>query len=104
MSRIVVHLQAEEFVRALAPEPRGRLVKAMKALPAGDIKQLEGRLSGYSRLRVGGYRIIFSDSVKNGIRVFDCIFAERRPIVYELFEQIAAEQALGSHTKASSPS
>ncbi|MBI4324140.1 MAG: hypothetical protein HY674_02635 [Chloroflexi bacterium] len=59
MNRIVVHPQAEAFVRALAPEPRGRLVKAMKGLPAGDTKQLEGRWSGYSRLRVGGYRVIF---------------------------------------------
>lgn len=66
----------------------------MKALPAGEINALEGRLSGYSRLRVGGYRIIFADTVKNGVRTFDCLFAERRSIVYELFEQILAEQAL----------
>jgi mRNA-degrading endonuclease RelE of RelBE toxin-antitoxin system len=94
MAKVVVHPQAEAFVRALAPEPRGRLVRAMKALPAGDTKQLEGRLSGYFRLRVGGFRIIFSDSVKEGVRLFDCLFAERRPTVYELFEQILAEQAL----------
>ena len=94
MSRVVVHPQAERFVRALAPEPRKRLIKAMKALPGGDVKALEGRLAGYFRLRVGGYRIIFSDSMRNSARTFDCIFAERRPIVYELFEQILVEEAL----------
>jgi mRNA interferase RelE/StbE len=94
MSKVVVHGQAERFVRALAPEPRRRLIKALKALPSGEIKALEGRLAGYFRLRVGGYRIIFADSVKNKVRTFDCIFAERRPVVYELFEQILIEQAL----------
>jgi hypothetical protein len=29
-----------------------------------------------------------------GVRTFDCLFAERRPIVYELFEQLLVEQAL----------
>jgi mRNA-degrading endonuclease RelE of RelBE toxin-antitoxin system len=94
MSKVVVHGHAERFVTALAPEPRRRLIKAMKALPSGEIKALEARLAGYYRLRVGGYRIIFADSVKNKVRTFDCIFAERRPVVYELFEQILVEQAL----------
>ena len=94
MNRVLIHPQAEEFVRSLAPEPRLRLLRAMKALPAGDSKALEGRLSGYWRLREGGYRIIFRDEVKEGVRTFDCIFAERRPIVYDLFEQLLVEQAL----------
>jgi mRNA-degrading endonuclease RelE of RelBE toxin-antitoxin system len=94
MRKVVIHSQAEAFVRALAPEPRRRQVAAMKALPRGDILALEGRLAGYWRLRSGGYRILYADSVRDGIRVFDCLFAERRPIVYDLFEQILAEQAL----------
>ncbi len=94
MNRVVVHPQTETFMRALAPEPRRRLVRALKALPTGDIKALEGRLSGYWRVRVGGYRIIYADSVKAGIRTFDCLFAERRSLVYELFEQILVEEAL----------
>lgn len=75
MSKVLVHPQAEAFVRALAPEPRRRLIRALKALPTGDIKALEGGLSGYWRVRVGGYRIIYADSVKAGIRTFDCLFA-----------------------------
>jgi mRNA-degrading endonuclease RelE of RelBE toxin-antitoxin system len=94
MNKVIVHPQAEAFVRALAPEPRRRLVRVMKALPAGDTKALEGRLSGYRRLRVGGFRILYAESVKDGVRTFDCLFAERRSLVYELFEQIVIEEAL----------
>jgi hypothetical protein len=58
MNRVVLHPQTETFMRALAPEPRRRLVRALEALPTGDINALEGRLSGYWRVRVGGYRIV----------------------------------------------
>lgn len=94
MNKVVVHPQVEAFVRALAPEPRRRLVRAMKSLPAGETRTLEGKLSGYRRLREGGFRILYADSVKDGVRTFDCLYAERRSVVYELFEQILAEQAM----------
>jgi len=94
MNKVIVHPQVEAFVRSLAPEPRRRLTQAMKALPSGQILPLEGRLAGFWRMRAGGYRIIFADSVQGGNRTFDCLFAERRPLVYELFEQIVTEQAL----------
>jgi mRNA-degrading endonuclease RelE of RelBE toxin-antitoxin system len=71
----------ERFIKTLAPEPRRRLVRAMKQLPAGETKALEGRLVGYCRLREGGYRIVYADAVKEGRRTFDCLFVERRPIV-----------------------
>jgi hypothetical protein len=32
--------------------------------------------------------------VKDRVRTFDCLFAERRSLVYELFEQILVEEAL----------
>lgn len=92
--KVVVFPQAESFIRSLAPEPRKRLIQAIKALPHGVTKLLEGTLAGYSRLRVGGFRVVYMDTVKKGIRTFDCIFVERRPIVYELFEKILSEQAL----------
>jgi mRNA-degrading endonuclease RelE of RelBE toxin-antitoxin system len=92
--KIVVFPQAEGFIRALSPEPRKRVVQGIKALPAGDTKLLEATLAGYTRLRVGGFRVIYVDVMKKGVRTFDCVFAERRPIVYEMFEQILSEQAL----------
>jgi mRNA-degrading endonuclease RelE of RelBE toxin-antitoxin system len=94
MNRVIVYPQVATFVRGLAPEPRKRLVLAMKALPNGDTLPLEGSLAGYFRLRVGGYRVIYADGIKKGVRTFDCVFAERRPIVYELFQQIVAEQMM----------
>lgn len=47
----------------------------------GDIVPLEGPLEGYCRLRVGAYRVIFSYGENDTIQ---CVFAERRSIVYEL--------------------
>lgn len=94
MSKIVIFPQAEAFILSLAPEPRKRLTQALKALPDGDTKPLEGSLAGYYRIRVGGFRVIYKDAMQKGVRTFDCVYAERRPVVYELFEQIVSEQAL----------
>jgi mRNA-degrading endonuclease RelE of RelBE toxin-antitoxin system len=82
--RVELAPQVIDFVRRLPPEPRRRLRRALRALAneKGDIMPLEGPLDGYCRLRVGGYRIIFAYS---GRRAIQCIFAERRSIVYEVF-------------------
>src|SRR2546429_8638311 len=86
-TRVQVASQVDEFVKSLAPEPRRRLRLAIKGLAndAGDIKRLEGQLAGYSRLRVAGHRIIFAESIRQGERVLDCVFAEKRAVVYEIF-------------------
>ena len=57
-TRVRVEAQVEAFVKSLAPEPRRALRQAIKALAQdkGDVKRLEGKLSGYHRLRVGHYR------------------------------------------------
>jgi mRNA-degrading endonuclease RelE of RelBE toxin-antitoxin system len=62
--------------------------------PSGDIKALDGPLSGYSRLRVGGYRVIFAERFERGERRIECVFVEARGIVYELFEKLAVREAL----------
>jgi len=66
---------------------------AMKALAKnrGDIKRLEGRLEGYSRLRVSGHRVIFTERAQRGDRIVDCVFAEKRSVVYELFIRLLSE-------------
>lgn len=76
--------QVADFVRQLPPEPRRRLRLALRELvrERGDIKPLEGPLEGYCRLRVGAYRIVFSYATPQTIQ---CVFAERRSLVYELF-------------------
>ena len=55
-TRVKVAAQVEVFVKSLAPEPRRALRRAIKALAQdkGDLQRLEGKLSGYHRLRVSG--------------------------------------------------
>jgi len=85
--------QVVEFVGGLAPEPRRRLRLALRNLETGkgDIKPLEGPLQDYSRLRVGPYRVILSYSTS---RTIDCVFAERRSIVYEVFADAMVERLM----------
>jgi len=95
-TRIRVEAQVEAFVKSLAPNPKKRLRLAIKSLVDGhgNIKSLEGNLAGYSRLSVTGYRVIFKEHAEHGIRIIDCIFAERRALVYEIFVSLLAEQSL----------
>lgn len=92
-ARVEVAPQVESFVKAQAPEPRRRLTRAIKGLARnqGDTKALEGRLGQYSRLRVGGYRVLFSERMESGQRIVSCVFAERRAVVYDIFEKLLAE-------------
>ena len=89
--------QVVSFAGELAPESRRRLKAALKGLEAwkGDIRQLEGPLSGYHRLRAGGFRVIF----KSRGSAADCVFIERRSIVYEVFETQLREKLLEGRTE-----
>jgi hypothetical protein len=85
------------FVRSQAPEPRRRLRLALRKLSSehGDIKSLEGPLSGYLRLGVGPYRILFAYGAEAGRPAcLRCLFAERRDIVYEIFSRMLRERIL----------
>lgn len=88
--RVELDPQVVRFVRALAPEPRKLLRQALRRLVAekGDIKQLEGELGGYCRLRVRGYRVILRFFADEDGRVVRCVYAERRSVVYELFSEL----------------
>lgn len=92
-TRVKVEAQVEGLVKSLAPEPRRRLTHAIKALAKdqGDIKRLEGKLEGYSRLRVAGHRVIFNERFERGQRIIDCVFAEKRALVYDLFIRLLSE-------------
>jgi mRNA interferase RelE/StbE len=92
--RVLIAEQVRDFVARQAPEPRRLLRQALRGLAKnrGDVKHLEGPLDGYCRLRVHGYRIIFAYA--DG-EVIECVFAERRGIVYEIFGQLMVDR-LGS--------
>jgi mRNA-degrading endonuclease RelE of RelBE toxin-antitoxin system len=62
----------------------------------GDIRALEVPLQEYHRLRAGCYRIIFKYRISPKRRGIQCIFAERRSAVYELFELLLKQQLLRS--------
>ena len=89
-TRVELDPQVVSFVWTLAPEPRKRLRQALRRLQveSGDLKQLEGDLEGYVRLRVGSYRVIIRFYTDNAERVARCVFAEQRAVVYELFGEI----------------
>jgi mRNA-degrading endonuclease RelE of RelBE toxin-antitoxin system len=84
--RIQLRAQVKDFLDRLPPEPRRRLKLALRALEGerGDRTALRERLAGYQRLRVGGYRVIYR-YLPGGVT--ECVFAERRSLVYQLFER-----------------
>ena len=93
--RVEVSAQVADFVKRLPPEPRGRLRRALRALEKekGDIKPLEGPLDGYCRLRDGGYRVVLGYAPNGRIQ---CVFAERRSIVYEVLALALSEALSGT--------
>lgn len=88
--------QVVRFVARRAPEPRRALRAALRKLARdrGDIRVLEGPLKNYHRLRVGGYRIIFAYHITGKRRSIQCIYAERRDAVYEIFAQLLKKHLL----------
>jgi mRNA-degrading endonuclease RelE of RelBE toxin-antitoxin system len=88
--------QVVAFVRTLAPEPRRRVRQALRELKKGqgDIKSLDGPLQDYARLRVGPYRVILSFAHSRSV---DCVYAERRSIVYEVFADAMIDRLMGGH-------
>jgi hypothetical protein len=60
----------------------------------GDITQLEGKLAPYWRLRVGRIRTVYAQKSKAGQRVLLCIYADYRPVVYQLVEQLLAQDLI----------
>lgn len=84
-----VHLaeQVLDLCGSLAPGPRRELRLALRALARerGDIKSLEGKLAGYQRVRCGPYRVIFKRTIRDGQPQIECVFAEHRALVYEVF-------------------
>jgi mRNA-degrading endonuclease RelE of RelBE toxin-antitoxin system len=95
-TKIRIEAQVEAFVKSLAPDPRRRLRLAIRGLAdgRGDTKSLEGNRAEYCRSSVTGYRVIFKERSERGGRVIDCVFAERRALVYEIFTRLLTEQAL----------
>jgi mRNA-degrading endonuclease RelE of RelBE toxin-antitoxin system len=91
-TRVVVGEKVKDFLESLAPQPRRKLWRGINAIGQGkgDIKQLEGRLAPYWRLRVDRMRVIYEQRAIKGERCLVCFFADYRATVYSVLEQLLA--------------
>ncbi|HOC56821.1 MAG TPA: hypothetical protein PKI20_14460 [Verrucomicrobiota bacterium] len=91
-TRVIVGEQVKDFLESLAPEPRRILWRGIKGLAQGkgDLRQLEGRLAPYWRLRVDRMRVIYDQRAIKGERRLLCFFADYRASVYAVLEQLLA--------------
>jgi mRNA-degrading endonuclease RelE of RelBE toxin-antitoxin system len=98
MTKIRVSQQVESFVKGLAPEPRRALRGGIKGLAdgEGDLKHLEADLEGWQRLRVNSCRVVFKEFWESGQRTVDCVYVNRRSVVYDLFKELLKNQLMGS--------
>jgi mRNA-degrading endonuclease RelE of RelBE toxin-antitoxin system len=89
-TRVIVKQRVKDFLQTLAPEPRRKLWRGLKALAQdkGDLKQLEGNLHPFWRLRVDRMRVIYEPRFVAGERQLVCFFADHRATVYAVLEQL----------------
>ena len=83
--------QVATWLTALPPQTKKRVRTALRSLARGrgDIKGLQGDLEGFSRLRIGGIRVLFRQT---STREFRLEYANTRDVVYEMFRQFLAVQ------------
>ncbi len=88
--RISASNQIAAWLTALPPQTKKRVRAALRSLAKGkgDIKGLQGDLEGFSRLRIGGIRILHRQVSAREIRLE---YANTRDVVYEMFRQLLAE-------------
>ncbi len=81
--------QIAAWFTALPPQTKKRVRAALRALAKGkgDIKGLQGDLEGFSRLRIGGIRILHRQVSAREIKLE---YANTRDVVYEMFRQLLA--------------
>ena len=83
--KVKVRPQVWAFATTLGLEHRRAFKRAVVGLAEekGEIKALGDKLSGYYRLKVSRFRVIFRYTPG---RVIECVFAEERKLIYEIFE------------------
>jgi mRNA-degrading endonuclease RelE of RelBE toxin-antitoxin system len=84
--KVVAREQVKACIETLAPESRKKIRSGLRGLGAekGDRIALKEKLSGFHRLRIGGYRVSYRYLPG---KVIECVFAESRDLVYHLFER-----------------
>lgn len=83
MYKFLIMKPAKKFIDKLPENDKRRIVSAIEALPdSGDIKKLQGK-SGYFRLRVGNYLIIYT--VDHGKLIVYIVDAGNRGQIYNRY-------------------
>ena len=95
-ARVRLSSQVTDFIGKLAPEPKRALRAALKGIAVGksDIKLLEGKLSGYHRMRSGRIRVVYQELTVADERQIYCFYAGYRATVYEVLEQLLTADLL----------
>ena len=83
--KVQIKEQVKAFQATLGFMYRREIKQAIARLANehGDIQALGDNLTGYYRLKVGRYRVIFRYLPG---RVIDCVYLDERKLVYEMFE------------------
>jgi len=89
-ARIRLGTQVTEFISKLPPEPKRALRQALRGIDQGksDVKLLEGKLTGFSRLRSGRIRVTYQERIVDRELQIYCFYADYRSTVYDVFEQL----------------
>lgn len=84
------------FVQKQPPDVRKFLREGLRKLEKeqGEIKALEAPLTEFFRLRIRSYRIIFRYHPEK-VKSIQCVFAEKRSLVYEIFEEMVERRMTG---------
>jgi mRNA-degrading endonuclease RelE of RelBE toxin-antitoxin system len=92
--KVLLEGQVVNFVAALPPETRRKIRDALRKLEheKGDIKALQDELTGFCRLRVGSYRILFHHVASARGPHIRCVFMEERSLVYQVAAALLAQQ------------
>lgn len=85
--KVSIARRVRSFINGLSPQPKKALREGLRFLEeeTGDSKALVGNFSGYYRLRVQKYRVIYRYARADEESGIKCVFAEGRAVVYELF-------------------
>ena len=80
--KIVIEKLALKYIKKQTKQEQERILRAIKALPNGDTKPIQGH-KGFYRLRVGGSRIIYT--IDNGEFIICVIDAGNRGEIYKRY-------------------
>jgi mRNA-degrading endonuclease RelE of RelBE toxin-antitoxin system len=88
--RVTLDDQPLKFIRQQTPDSRRALREALHAVETGKSfpEPLEDQLEGFYKLKIASYRMILQAVPGISGPGFRVVFAQRRSMVYELFNQL----------------